>query len=67
MEPDTTWESVARWLTVFGPAKRAQLQNYWELTREYRETMEMAAIRLDRSMRTVWRYEMDIRAALEVK
>lgn len=58
-------EAVLYWFSVFGPAKRANLEDYWELTRESRETMEMAADRISISIRTAWRYEADIAAALE--
>lgn len=40
---------------------RARLENYLELTREHRETREMAATRLKVCMRTVQRYEAYLR------
>jgi len=60
-------ERVLYWFTVFGPAKRAKLESYLELTHDHREIDEMAAIRLGVSLRTIWRYKADIRAAMEVK
>jgi hypothetical protein len=57
-------EKVLYWFTVFGPAKRANLETYLELTVDFRETQESAASRMGVSLRTTERWKADIRAAV---
>jgi hypothetical protein len=58
-------ECLALALSVYGPVARAHLEDYFELTREFKFTLPEAAARIPISERMAWRYEASINAALE--
>lgn len=67
--PPSTWtvsERLELAFSVYGPTRRARMEDYVELTREFNVPMRKAITRIPISERTAQRYEADIRAALEV-